>query len=131
MKPNKPRASEQRTVIREELCKVRTHPTANDIYQLVRKRMPRISLGTVYRNLEMLSQAGIIKKLETAGTERRYDGVTENHYHIRCIECGRLEDIASAPLESINDAVREVSDYQILWHNIMFVGICPRCKDAA
>jgi len=115
----------------EELCKVNIHPTANDIYQLVRKRMPRISLGTVYRNLEILSQAGIIKKLETAGTQRRYDGVTDNHYHIHCIECGRLEDIPCAPMESVNDAVREVSDYQILWHNIVFVGICPRCKAVA
>lgn len=125
------RATEQRRVILEELGKLRTHPTANEMYDIVRERLPRISLGTVYRNLEVLAESEMIQKLETAGTQKRFDGVTENHYHIRCIACGRVEDVASFPIASINDAVKGLSDYKILWHRLEFVGICPRCKTAA
>ena len=87
------RDTSQRRIIMEELVKLKTHPTANEIYERVRRRIPRISLGTVYRNLEMLSESGLIRKLETAGTRKRFDGTVSNHYHVRCIKCGRMDDL--------------------------------------
>lgn len=123
------RTTRQRKVILEELCKLRTHPTANEVYELVRKRLPRISLGTVYRNLELLSESGFIQKLEMAGTQKRFDGITENHYHVRCVVCGRVDDVVSGELATINEAIGSISDYDILWHRLEFVGVCPRCKD--
>jgi len=77
MAKSKLKMTKQRRVIVEELKKLKTHPTATLIYELVRKRLPRISLGTVYRNLDLLAEAGIIQKLETAGTQKRFDGTVE------------------------------------------------------
>jgi len=91
------RLTNQRQVLMEELRKVSTHPTADELYDLVRERLPRTGLGTVYRNLELLSECGIITKLETGGKQKRFDGNTSPHYHIRCNTCGRVDDILSRP----------------------------------
>jgi Fur family transcriptional regulator, ferric uptake regulator len=122
------RMTAQRRIILEELRKVLTHPTAGEIYEIVRKRLPRISLGTVYRNLEILSEIGMIQKLEMAGTQKRFDGIVENHYHVRCIRCGRVDDVLADSIPMINEALAESSDYEILWHRLEFVGLCPQCK---
>jgi Fur family transcriptional regulator, ferric uptake regulator len=122
------RMTAQRRIILEELKNVRTHPTAGEIYEIVRKRLPRISLGTVYRNLQILSEIGTIQKLEMAGTQKRFDGVVENHYHVRCIRCGRVDDVLMDSTPMINEALAEASDYEILWHRLEFVGLCPQCK---
>ncbi len=121
------RETSQRRVILEELGKLTSHPTANEIYELVRKRLPRISLGTVYRNLELLSQSGLIQKLEMAGTQKRFDGTIGNHYHIRCIGCGRVDDLRLPAMKSIDDEAADLSDYEILWHKMEFGGFCPDC----
>jgi Fur family transcriptional regulator, ferric uptake regulator len=122
------RMTAQRRIILEELRNVLTHPTAGEIYEIVRKRLPRISLGTVYRNLEILTEIGMIQKLEMAGTQKRFDGIVENHYHVRCIRCGRVDDVLAESIPMINEALAEASDYEILWHRLEFVGLCPRCK---
>jgi len=124
------RMTRQRQIILEELKKLRTHPTAYHIYELVRKRLPKISLGTVYRNLEMLSESGMIQKLEMAGTQKRFDGVIENHYHVRCIRCGRVEDVSVPLVSAIDEIVRDVSDFEILWHRLEFCGLCAECREA-
>src|SRR5574340_808335 len=87
------RRTRQREVILEELQKVKSHPTAVGLHDLVRRRLPKISLGTVYRNLELLAKAGVIRKLETAGAEARFDGNAGQHHHIRCVGCGRVDDV--------------------------------------
>ncbi len=79
----KMRLTTQRQVILEELGKVTSHPTANEVYDMVRKRLPRIGLGTVYRNLELMAESGLILKLEVGGTQKRFDATTDLHYHIR------------------------------------------------
>jgi Fur family ferric uptake transcriptional regulator len=121
------RMTRQRKVILEELCKVNTHPSADEVYAMVRKRLPRISLGTVYRNLEVLSENGKIQKLELGSTLKRFDGVTENHYHIRCICCDRLVD---APVDFdivIDHELKSRTDFKIIGHKLEFIGICPEC----
>ena len=117
----------QRKVILEELRKVNTHPSADEVYEMVRKRLPRISLGTVYRNLEILSASGEIQKLELGCTLKRFDGMAENHYHIRCLQCDRVAD---APVEfdvAINHERKDVTDYKIIGHKLKFIGFCPEC----
>ncbi len=79
------RLTKQRKVIVEELTKSTDHPTAGDIYDTVRKRLPRISLATVYRNLELLAAHGVIQKLELCGSPARFDARRDGHYHIRCV----------------------------------------------
>ena len=121
------RMTHQRAVILEELKKVKTHPGADEIYEMVRKRLPRISLGTVYRNLEVLCELREIQKFEHVGTLKRFDGTPENHYHIRCVKCGRLDD---APFEietNLEKKVRPFTNYSIIGHRLEFIGLCPEC----
>ena len=122
------RMTNQRRVIIEELKKVTSHPTADEVYQMVRQRLPRIRLGTVYRNLGILSECGMIQKLELGGTQKRFDGNTQNHYHIRCIDCGWVEDVPVEPLATLEKALRGVGDYEIIGHRLEFIGLCPQCK---
>ena len=125
------RLTTQRQIILEELGKVTSHPTANEVYDMVRKRLPRIGLGTVYRNLELMSETGIILKLEVGGTQKRFDATIDPHYHIRCLSCGKVDDIEIPVMADINNAAADISKYQILGHHIEFSGICSECDKNA
>lgn len=122
------RLTTQRQIILEELGKVTSHPTANEVYDMVRKRLPRIGLGTVYRNLELMADSGIILKLEVGGTQKRFDATVDPHYHIRCSLCGKVDDIDLEVQENINKSAAIASNYQILGHHIEFTGICAICS---
>ncbi len=124
------RLTPQRQVILEELAKVKTHPTANEIYDMVRKRLPRIGLGTVYRNLELMAENGMILKLEVGGSQKRFDATTDLHYHIRCTCCGKVDDIELSAMPQLDKLASGSSDYQILGHHIEFSGICETCGRA-
>lgn len=121
------RLTTQRQIILEELGKVTSHPTANEVYDMVRKRLPRIGLGTVYRNLELMSDTGMILKLEVGGTQKRFDATVDPHYHIRCLSCGKVDDIDIPMMTDINTIAAEKSRYQILGHHIEFTGLCSDC----
>ena len=122
------RLTTQRQIILEELSKVKTHPTASELYDMVRKRLPRIGLGTVYRNLELMAENGMILKLEVGGTQKRFDATTEDHYHIRCSRCGRVDDIDIPVIDSLVESAAKSTSYQILGHHVEFTGICPDCQ---
>jgi Fe2+ or Zn2+ uptake regulation protein len=128
VKENKMRMTQQRKIILEEVRKVNTHPSADEIYEMVRLRLPRISLGTVYRNLEILSELGEIQKLQLSGSLKRFDWNTKKHYHIRCVRCNRVDDVPIAPLNQIEDEVYESTVFEIIGHNLEFVGLCPKCS---
>ncbi len=123
------RLTTQRQIILEELSKVKTHPTASEVYDMVRKRLPRIGLGTVYRNLELMAENGMILKLEVGGTQKRFDATTDAHYHIRCSYCGKVDDIDIPVIESLVGAAAENSAYKILGHHVEFTGICSECQE--
>jgi Fur family ferric uptake transcriptional regulator len=117
----------QRQVILEELRSVNTHPSADEIYEMVRKRLPRISLGTVYRNLEILSERGEIQKLELGCRLKRFDGVAEGHYHMRCFGCSRVIDAPSDSDVFVSYKLKENTDFKVTGHKLEFIGICPAC----
>jgi Fe2+ or Zn2+ uptake regulation protein len=121
------RTTQQRMVILEELRSQNNHPSADELYERVRKKLPRISLGTVYRNLEVLSQLGEIQILNLSGSLKRYDGVPHKHYHIRCINCDRVDDAPIAPLNQIEDELYQATVFEIIGHNLEFTGLCPEC----
>lgn len=124
------RLTTQRQIILEELGKVTSHPTANEVYDMVRKRLPRIGLGTVYRNLELMAETGIILKLEVGGTQKRFDATVAPHYHIRCLSCGKVDDIEIPVMANIDKTAADLSQYQILGHHIEFSGICSECSNS-
>jgi len=122
------RNSRQRDTILEELRKVRNHPTAAVLYDTVRKRIPNISLGTVYRNLDQMAKKGIIQKLEISGGETRFDGDVDSHYHITCTECGRVDDVLDLSYEEKkNDMAKIINGYQVGGYHMNFFGICSEC----
>jgi Fe2+ or Zn2+ uptake regulation protein len=123
------RMTRQRKVILEELRRTASHPSADELYSRVRRQLPRISLGTVYRNLEVLTALGEIQTLELSCSLKRFDGVAATHYHIRCLRCGRVVD---APVEVCLDLEARLqthTDFRITGHKLEFVGLCPACND--
>jgi len=127
LNPKNLRTTQQRTIILEEIRSSNSHPSADELYSRVKKRLPRISLGTVYRNLEILTQLGEIQELKLSGSLKRYDWNPNKHYHIRCINCGRVDDAPIAPLNQIEDDLYEATVFEIIGHNLEFIGLCPDC----
>jgi Fe2+ or Zn2+ uptake regulation protein len=125
------RMTRQRRVILEEIRRMDNHPSAEEVYDVVRKRLPRIGLGTVYRNLEVLSELGEIQKLELGGTLMRFDPVVGKHYHIRCINCDRVDNAPMGVMSSVENALSEATDYQVTGHSLEFLGLCPCCMEHA
>ena len=123
------RTTKQRTVILEELRRMQSHPTADELYEQVRLRLPKISLGTVYRTLESLAQAGMVRIVGQPGSQRRYDASHPDHGHIRCARCGRVDDLAApAAREEDPDGAAERLGYVVLERRVDYIGICLRCR---
>jgi len=126
-KRKKLKKTKARKVILEEIKKVKTHPTAYELFNIVKKKLPRVSLGTIYRNLDVMSENGLITKIKTNDSQTHFDGRTEDHYHIQCIECGRIDDVELDILKGIDTIVEERIHYKVLYHTINFYGLCPEC----
>ncbi|MCD6163174.1 MAG: transcriptional repressor [candidate division Zixibacteria bacterium] len=124
----KKRMTIQRRIITEELKKLTSHPTAEQIYHIVRERLPKISLGTVYRNLDFLSKNNIIRKLDIDKDKARYDAEKREHYHVRCVRCGKIGDIFNMPKTNIEKEVSKFTDFTIIDYTPEFKGICPECS---
>ncbi|UCH33813.1 MAG: transcriptional repressor, partial [Armatimonadota bacterium] len=97
-------------------------------YQLVRRRLPHVSLGTVYRNLQVLSASGAIRKLRLGCAQSRFDGDVTSHYHVRCVKCGRVDDVPIKPLRAIDSALHKITGYHALGYRLEFTGSCGRCS---
>ncbi|MBN2563605.1 MAG: transcriptional repressor [Phycisphaerae bacterium] len=122
------RNTRQRRVVLEELQQLSCHPTAAELYEVARARLPKISLGTVYRNLELLAQNGVIQKLQISGAEARFDGNPDRHYHAQCIHCGRVADVHDLPKDFVKGEVRSLAGYDIVGFRLDFLGVCPDCQ---
>ena len=125
------RKTRQRQVILEELQAVTSHPTATELYELIRPRLPRVSLGTVYRNLDLMARMGLIEKLEHSGGEARFDANTAEHDHLRCVRCGRVDDVRTLPLDLARPEDDDLCGYEILGHRLEFLGICLGCRQSS
>jgi len=128
--PKRRRMTRQRRIILEELRAAGGHPTADELHQRVRQRLPRISLATVYRNLDVLAEAGEIVTVRLAGGQRRFDAVLDRHYHVRCVECGKVRDVPAEPFGDIGEAARRVCDFEVLGYELQIDGLCPSCAAA-
>ena len=122
------RMTQQRKVIMEALKSTTSHPSADEVYEMVRTKLPNISLATVYRNLVILNEAGLVSELECGQKPRRFDGCTTTHYHVRCLACGRVEDLKAEVAVDMRPAMRALSHYEITGHKLDIFGFCPACK---
>jgi len=123
------KSSKQRDLILRILRSTKSHPTADWVYDQARKEMPKISKATVYRNLNLLKEEGKIRECTICKGIIRYDGDVRLHYHIRCIECGRIDDVPIVTSVVCTEEVAKLSGYIVLSHHLDFTGICSKCQE--
>ena len=122
------RMTHQREIILDEMKKCKTHPTADELYERIKKKLPRISLATVYRNLEIMSESGLINKLEISGRQKRFDWELQQHDHIYCVQCHRVDNIDLSEKKNIPLPEQENHGYIVSGSRVEFYGICPKCQ---
>jgi Fur family ferric uptake transcriptional regulator len=122
------RQTRQRELILEIVRSTMDHPTAEWVFRQARRRLPRISLATVYRNLKELAGEGAIREMHAGGESARFDGNTGRHYHIRCVACGRVNDLPISVDERLEQAAGLAMSYRILGHEVEVRGVCPGCQ---
>jgi len=122
------RVTKQREAILKILRSNRSHPTADQIYDAVRKEIPNISKGTVYRNLQVLREDGAISELNLNGTLSRYEKKQPRHYHFRCEQCGRVFDLDEPVNIEIDKRVSVRTGLQVSYHQLEFRGLCKDCQ---
>ena len=122
------RETRQREAILNILRSADSHPTADWIYDEVRKAIPKISKGTVYRNLKILRETGEISELNLSGTVSRFEGRQENHYHFRCEKCGQVFDLDEPVNNELDEKVAKRTGFRISHHQLEFRGLCKDCQ---
>jgi Fur family ferric uptake transcriptional regulator len=122
------RMTNQREIILRELRKSKRHLSADELYDIVKKVMPRISLATVYRNLEILSEAGLIGKLEISGRQKRFDFDVSDHDHIYCVVCHKVDNLDIERKNVDSEQLGASAGYTITGYRVEIIGICPECQ---
>ena len=121
--------SRQRESIKEFLMTRKDHPTADVVYENVKKIYPNISLGTVYRNLSLLSDLGEIQKLSSFGGADHFDGCVTSHCHFMCTECKRVLDLETEDMDDLSARVGKDFPGKITGYDGRFFGLCESCMN--
>ena len=122
------RETKQKEAILNVLRRTDSHPTADWIYDEVRKVIPNISKGTVYRNLKILKEDEEISELNLSGTVSRYEGNQKSHYHFRCEKCGRVFDLEEPVNKELDERIAKNTGFKVKYHQLEFRGICKDCQ---
>ena len=118
----------QRRVILEAVLDREDHPTADQLFEDVRSRIPGVSRTTVYRALEALVQLGIVRRANHSDAVARFDGNTDHHHHLVCLGCDRVTDIDGLDLDRIKLPEARRKGFEIADFSIHFEGYCPECR---
>ncbi len=119
--------SRQREEILSVLRSTKEHPTAAILHAAARKRIPRLSLGTVYRNLEVLEEMGLVLHIRNGNSQDRFDGDVSPHYHFVCDSCGAVLDVRMPYRPELDEAAAK-EGFRIRGHRLDFHGTCPACS---
>lgn len=122
------RYSKQRELVLQKVEQLCDHPTAEEIFDLAARECPGLSLGTVYRNLNLLCENGRLLKVPIPGASDRFDHTLVDHAHAYCTQCGSVTDVLPEALPLLQDALREGSGFQVRQMNLVLEGICPQCQ---
>ena len=122
------RITTQRSLVLEAVKEFRRHVTADEVYDAIVKKQPHISRGTVYRNLNLLSDIGEIRKVEMPNGADRFDYLCREHYHARCIKCGRVLDVEMEFIDDLEKNIKDTHGFEFIGHDIIFKGICHECN---
>ena len=118
----------QRSLVLEAVKYLHCHATADDIYYLIVTKHPNISRGTVYRNLNLLSDIGEIRKVEIPSGADRFDHECHPHYHARCIECNRVFNVDMEFISDLQKNIKDTQGFEFTGHDLIFKGICLECN---
>lgn len=119
--------SRQREAVLLYLRSTKSHPTADKVYREIRKEFPKISLGTVYRNLNLLAEQGEILRLNCGDGVEHFDATTEPHNHFACRACGAVIDLPMVEFDCLDDKMQVDFSGQIEGYEIYFYGTCEKC----
>lgn len=122
------RSTIQRALVHEAVKELHCHATADEVYEYIVIKHPTVSRGTVYRNLRLLSGMKEIRKVEIPGGADRYDHQCHDHYHARCVQCGRVSDVEMDFFEDLEQHIRDTQGFSFQSHDIVFKGVCPKCN---
>lgn len=122
------RYSKQRENIKKGLEGYCIHPSAEDLYRHLKPYNPRLSLATVYRNLNQLADIGEIKKIEGLSGQVHYDHNICEHFHIICVKCGKIMDLPKDAAENLSDVLNKQKEFEILGYDIIAKGLCSDCR---
>lgn len=120
--------SKQRELVMNAVTQNPVHPTADFIYSQIRAESPTISLGTVYRNLNLLAEHGMIHKIPIPNGSDRFDFRTDEHYHIICDSCGAVLDVEISELTKLDKQIETSTEFSVTGHSIIINGLCKNCK---
>lgn len=120
----------QRLAIYSVLAATRSHPSAEMIFNELQPHYPTMSLATVYKTIEILKEIGLVQILNVGEDSFRYDARTHNHPHIRCMKCGRVDDLEDIDSNEFIGHVAGSTDYRITGQQFYFYGICPECQSS-
>ena len=120
--------SRQRELVLAEVKSSREHPTADMVYAALKADNPSLSLGTVYRNLNLLAQMGQIHKIGMPEGSDRFDGRTDEHYHMLCQKCGRVYDVQLETLSELDGQIQSQTGFLVHSHDLIVRGVCRTCQ---
>lgn len=121
--------SKQRELVLQTVLENPSHPTAGAVYRLVRRQNPKISLGTVYRNLNVLSEMGLLKKIPMPMGGDRFDGRLDDHDHMACSCCGRVFDLECGALEELDRRIMDLQGFEVKDRHLLLTGLCRDCRE--
>lgn len=119
----------QRLAVYEELTGRRDHPSAEALYESLKKPYPSLSLATVYKTLQTLHEMGMVARVDSPTAQARYDAIVETHHHAVCGSCGRIEDLFDPRLDRLPQPKTE--GFRVLGHSVHFHGLCAKCAKTA
>lgn len=119
----------QRKAVLEALEECQGHPSAEDVYLLVKQKNPRVALGTVYQALGVLEEIGVIGAKHWSESPTRYDLNVGPHLDIRCARCGRVSEIPGVAFDDLEERIRGATPYEVTRATVVVEGLCPACRE--
>ncbi len=122
------RMTPQRHAILSYLLSSMNHPTADEIYKALEDSFPNMSVATVYNNLRVFKEAGLVRELTYGDASSRFDANMDEHYHVICRKCGKITDFEYPSLVSVEQEAARATGYRVNSHRMEIYGICPVCQ---
>lgn len=122
------RITPQRHAVLEFLINSMTHPTADEIYKALEGKFPNMSVATVYNNLRVFRETGLVRELTYGDSSSRFDCNTSDHYHIICDSCGKIVDFHYPSLHEVESLAEQVTGFDVSHHRMEVYGTCEKCK---